>query len=95
VDAELIESNPVSRTEKLIKKKNIKKEVNPFIWDEKTTFEDTTQKYYPKHYPLFMTALRAHTQPPFGLLLPAHEQKFLRLCSPLKKPYPGFPKRFW
>jgi len=58
VDDEIIESNPVSRTGKLIKKTDRTKEINPFTWEEKNTFEQTMLDHYPNYYPLFLTALR-------------------------------------
>jgi len=58
VDDEIIESNPASRTGKLIKKTDRKKNVTPFTWEEKTIFEDSVKKHYPRYYPLFLTDLR-------------------------------------
>jgi integrase len=57
VDDEIINFNPASKTGKLIKKTD-KEEINPFNWEEKVTFEDAMKKHYPRHYPLFLTALR-------------------------------------
>ena len=58
VDDEIITANPASRTGKLIKKTDRKKDVNPFTWEEKTVFENTMKKHYPRYYPLFLTASR-------------------------------------
>jgi integrase len=58
VDDEIIGSNPVSRTGKLIKKTDRKKDINPFSWDEKAQFEKAAKEHYPRYYPLFLTALR-------------------------------------
>ena len=58
VDDEIITANPASRTGKLIKKTDRKKDVNPFTWEEKTVFEDTMKKHYPRYYPFFLTASR-------------------------------------
>jgi len=35
-----------------------KKEISPFTLEEKTTFEETLEKHYPKQHPFFLTALR-------------------------------------
>jgi integrase len=62
VDDELIETNPALRTGRLIKKKDDSEEelseLAPLTWEEKTRLEETLQKHYPAHYPLFLTALR-------------------------------------
>jgi integrase len=58
VDDEIIESNPASRTGKLIKKTDSIKNINPFTWEEKELFEKTLNKHFKRHYPLFLAALR-------------------------------------
>ncbi|MDY6950511.1 MAG: site-specific integrase [Thermodesulfobacteriota bacterium] len=58
VDDEWIQSNPASRTGKLIKKQDRARGINPFTWEEKSLFEGTVKKHYPRYYPLFLTALR-------------------------------------
>lgn len=58
VDDEIIGSNPASRTGKLIKKTDRKKDINPFNWNEMAQFEKTAKKHFPGYYPLFLTALR-------------------------------------
>lgn len=58
VDDEIIGPNPASRTGKLIKKTDRKKDINPFTWDEKAQFEKAAKEHYPRYYPLFLTALR-------------------------------------
>ncbi|MFC1532657.1 tyrosine-type recombinase/integrase [Thermodesulfobacteriota bacterium] len=58
VDDELIKYNPASMTGKLIKKKDIAKEVNPLTWEEKVKFEDAMKKHFSRYYPFFLTALR-------------------------------------
>jgi integrase len=58
VDDEIIESNPASRTGKLIKKTDSTKNIYPFTWEEKELFEKTLRKHFERHYPLFLTALR-------------------------------------
>ena len=57
VEDELIPFNPVARTGKLIKKDD-KPEIRPLSWEEKTKFEEAVEKYYPRYYPFFLTALR-------------------------------------
>ena len=57
VDDELIQFNPAARTGKMIKKDD-KPEIRPFTWGEKTKFEETVQKHYPRYYAFFLTALR-------------------------------------
>jgi len=57
VDDEIIAFNPAARTGKLIKKGKAK-EIFPFTWDEKATFEKAMQQYFPRYYSLFLTALR-------------------------------------
>ena len=56
------ETNPALRTGRLIKKKDDSEEelseLAPFTWEEKARQEETLQKHYPPHYPLFLTALR-------------------------------------
>jgi len=59
VDDEVISSNPVSRTGKLIKKGTENgEEADPLTREEVPLFEEAVQKYYPKYYPLFLTFLR-------------------------------------
>jgi integrase len=59
VDDEFISFNPAANTGKLIKGgKGDKKEIFPFTWEEKEKFEHAMLKYYPRYYPLFLTALR-------------------------------------
>jgi len=58
VDDEIIENNPASRTGKYIKNDNKEGKANPFTWDEKVLFEQTAEKHFYKHYPLFLCALR-------------------------------------
>ncbi len=58
VDDELVDSNPASRTGKLIKKADRTAEVNPFTWQEKCLFERKAREHFPQYYPLFLTALR-------------------------------------
>ena len=58
VDDEIIESNPASRTGKLIKKTDRKKDINPFDWEEKALFEKAAKEHYSRYYPLFLTGLR-------------------------------------
>ena len=57
VDDEWIQFNPAARTGKMIKKDD-KPEIRPFSWEEKTKFEETVEKHYPRYYPFFLTALR-------------------------------------
>lgn len=57
VDDELIQFNPAARTGKMIKKDD-KPEIRPFTWEEKTKFEETLEKHYPRYYAFFLTALR-------------------------------------
>ena len=57
VDDEIILFNPAARTGKMIKKDD-KPEIRPFTWEEKTKFEGTVEKYYPRYYAFFLTALR-------------------------------------
>ncbi|UCE55856.1 MAG: site-specific integrase [Desulfobacterales bacterium] len=59
VDDELIPVNPAASTGRYIKKQDGKEHVNPFTWKEKTIFEKTMQKHFPRYYPLFLCALRA------------------------------------
>lgn len=58
VNDEIITSNPVFRSGKLIPKTEAKKEINPLSWKEKALFEKTAKGYYPRWYPFFLTALR-------------------------------------
>ena len=58
VDDEIIPVNPTSNTGKLIKKKDITEDINPFTWEEKALFEKTVKEYYSNHFPFFLTALR-------------------------------------
>jgi integrase len=58
VDDELIDANPAARTGRLIKKTDLKKDINPFTWDEKAEFEKAAKEHYPRYYPLFLTGLR-------------------------------------
>jgi len=58
VDDELLESNPVSGTGKLIKKSDKAKRIEPFNWEEKTKFENSIKTHFPRYYPFFLTALR-------------------------------------
>jgi len=55
---ELIQSNPASRTGKLIKTKERKADINPFTKEEAQTFLNTLSKHYPRYHPLFLCALR-------------------------------------
>jgi len=59
VDDEIITDNPALKAGKVLKKNRGEAEkVDSFTWDEKTIFEDTIRKHYPRYYPLFLTALR-------------------------------------
>jgi integrase len=58
VDDELIETNPVSGTGKLIKKTDKTKNIEPLNWEEKTLLEDSIKTHFPRYYPFFLTALR-------------------------------------
>ena len=58
VDDELIQANPAARTGKLIKKTDRTNGINLLSWDEKAKFEQAMEKHFPRHYPLFVTALR-------------------------------------
>jgi len=58
VDDELIETNPVSGTGKLIKKTDQTKSIEPFSWKEKTLLEEAIKTHFSRYYPFFLTALR-------------------------------------
>lgn len=58
LDDELIQFNPALMTGKLIKNKDIAKEVNPLTWEEKTKLEESLKEHFPRYYPFFLTALR-------------------------------------
>ena len=58
LDDELIETNPVSGTGKLIKKNDQAKSIEPFNWKEKNLFENSIKTHFPRYYPFFLTALR-------------------------------------
>jgi len=58
-DEELITANPVARILKRINEpRNQKKEIDPLNHEEVALFLETCLKYYPEHYPFFLTAFR-------------------------------------
>jgi integrase len=55
---ELIPGNPASRTGRLLKRKDHKKDVNPFTAKEAAIFLEACQKHQARYYPFFLCALR-------------------------------------
>jgi integrase len=55
---EFIAMNPAERLGKFINSKDHKVEINPLTREEAKVFLDTIQTHYPRHYPLFLCALR-------------------------------------
>jgi integrase len=59
VDDEIITQNPVAKTGKLIKEpEELKERIIPLTWEEKNRLEATVSRYFPRWYPLLLTALR-------------------------------------
>lgn len=59
LDDELITANPVSGIFKRINApRNLKREIDPFKHEEVALFLEACAKYYPEHYPFFLTAFR-------------------------------------
>ena len=69
LDDELITANPVSGIFKRINSpRNQKREIDPFNHEEVALFLEACAKYYPEHFPFFLTAFRTGMR--LGELLP-------------------------